>query len=116
MREKELILVTKEARQELRELWAKRVEAFLASGLSQRAWCREHGLKQERLSYWLRKFRAEASATTYSIVESAKENGLKPFEYLKYLFTELPNAAAKDLDEFLPWSETIPDYCRTTRK
>lgn len=54
--------MTKEARQELRELWAKRVEAFLASGLSQRAWCREHGLKQERLSYWLRKFRAEASA------------------------------------------------------
>lgn len=62
MREKELILVTKEARQELRELWAERVVAFLASGLSQRAWCREHGLKQERLSYWLRKFRAEASA------------------------------------------------------
>jgi hypothetical protein len=59
---------------------------------------------------------ARASATTYSIVESAKENGLKPFEYLKYLFTELPNAAAKDLNEFLPWSETIPDYCRTTRK
>ncbi len=59
---------------------------------------------------------ARASATTYSIVESAKENGLKPYEYLKYLFTELPNAAAKDLDEFLPWSETIPDYCRTARK
>src|SRR5690606_40164112 len=31
---------------------------------------------------------AKASATTYSIVESAKENGLKPFEYLTYLFTE----------------------------
>jgi hypothetical protein len=59
---------------------------------------------------------AGASATTYSIVESAKENGLKPFEYLKYLFTELPNATSKDLDEFLPWSETIPDYCRITRK
>jgi len=59
---------------------------------------------------------ARASATTYSVVESAKENGLKSFEYLKYLFTELPNATAKDLDEFLPWSETIPDYCRTTRK
>jgi hypothetical protein len=58
--------VTKEARQELRELWAERVEAFLASGLSQRAWCREHGLKQERLSYWLRKFRAEASAKIWT--------------------------------------------------
>ena len=29
---------------------------------------------------------AKASAVAYSIVESAKENGLNPFEYLKYLF------------------------------
>jgi transposase len=59
---------------------------------------------------------AQASATIYSIVESAKENGLKPFEYLKYLFTELPSAAGKSLDEVLHWSETIPDYCRTSRR
>ena len=58
---------------------------------------------------------AQASATTYSIVESAKENGLKPFEYLEYLFTELPNASADDLDSFLPWSPTIPDRCRTKK-
>jgi len=36
---------------------------------------------------------ADASAIIYSIVESAKENGLKSFDYLDYLFTELPNAA-----------------------
>jgi len=58
---------------------------------------------------------AQASATTYSIVESAKENGLKPFEYLEYLFTELPNASVDDLDSFLPWSPTIPDHCRTKK-
>ena len=59
---------------------------------------------------------AQASATIYSIVESAKENGLKPFEYLKYLFTALPNATSKDLDDFLPWSNTLPDHCRTTSR
>jgi transposase len=59
---------------------------------------------------------AKASATTYSIVESAKENGLKPFEYLTYLFTELPNATTKALDEFLPWSESLPDNCRIPSK
>lgn len=59
---------------------------------------------------------AKASATTYSIVESAKENGLKPFEYLIYLFTELPNATTKALDEFLPWSESLPDNCRIPSK
>lgn len=31
--------MTKEAKQELRELWAERIEPFLSSGLSQRAWC-----------------------------------------------------------------------------
>jgi hypothetical protein len=59
---------------------------------------------------------AKASATTYSIVESAKENGLKPFEYLTYLFTELPNATTRDLDEFLPWSQSLPDNCRILSK
>lgn len=34
---------------------------------------------------------AKASAITYSIIETAKENSLNPFEYLRYLFEELPN-------------------------
>ena len=59
---------------------------------------------------------AKASATTYRIVESAKENGLKPFEYLTYLFTELPNATTKALDDVLPWSEFLPDNCRIPSK
>ncbi|HOA53955.1 MAG TPA: hypothetical protein PKI05_17005 [Thermogutta sp.] len=42
-----------------RELWAERIEAFLASGLSQRAWCQEHGLRQNQLGYWLRKLKPE---------------------------------------------------------
>ena len=59
---------------------------------------------------------ATASATTYSIVESAKENGLKPIEYQTYLFTALPNATTKALAEFLPWSESLPDNCRIPSK
>jgi len=58
---------------------------------------------------------ARASATIYSIVETAKENGLNPFEYLKYLFEKLPNVDIKDkeaLDDVLPWSTTLPAYCR----
>jgi len=58
---------------------------------------------------------ANASATLYSIVETAKENGLIPFEYLKYLLERLPNIDTKDrdaLDTLLPYSQDIPDYCR----
>jgi len=34
---------------------------------------------------------ARASAVTYSIMETAKENDLNPFLYLQYLFEQLPN-------------------------
>lgn len=42
----------------------------------------------------------------HRILESGKENGLKPFGYLRYLFTEA-RRCIEDLDEFSPWSETI---------
>lgn len=58
---------------------------------------------------------AKASATIYSIVESAKENGLNPYEYLQYLFERMPNLdiTNKDiLDELLPWSSSLPQELR----
>ena len=35
---------------------------------------------------------AEASATIYSLIETAKANGLEPYRYLRYLFERLPVA------------------------
>ena len=55
---------------------------------------------------------ARASAITYSIVETAKENGLIPMEYLKYLFERLPNLGDNVLEDLLPWSKTLPESCR----
>lgn len=58
---------------------------------------------------------AKASAIVYSIIETAKENGLNPFHYLTYLFERLPNLDPQDkeeLDQLLPWSETLPPTCR----
>jgi transposase len=54
---------------------------------------------------------ARASATAYSIVETAKENGLNPMAYLTYLFEQLPNVDLQDelaLEALLPWSKTLP--------
>lgn len=59
---------------------------------------------------------AKASAITFSLIESAKENGLKPFEYLKYLLEELPNIDNGDLSKFMPWSDEIPENCRTLKR
>ena len=51
---------------------------------------------------------AKASAIAFSIMETAKDNGLKPFEYLAFLFETLPNAKTSQLDDFLPWSSSLP--------
>ena len=61
---------------------------------------------------------AKASATIYSVVETAKENGLNPFVYLKYLFEKLPNLDIQDqnaVDELLPWSEALSSECRVNK-
>lgn len=41
---------------------------------------------------------AQASANLYSLIETAKANGLEPFHYLNYLFDKLP--LAKSQEEF----------------
>lgn len=63
---------------------------------------------------------AEASADVFSIIETAKMNDLDVFGYLNYLLTELPKLGTEPTDEqlayVLPWSETLPDYCRNQSK
>ena len=54
---------------------------------------------------------ATASATIFSICETAKENGLNPFDYLTFLFRALPNNPKADIDDFLPGGCMIPDSC-----
>jgi len=45
----------------------------------------------------------KASANLYSLVETAKANGLEPYAYLRYLFTKLPAAeSVEDFEALLP--------------
>jgi transposase len=39
---------------------------------------------------------AVAAAFYYSLIETAKANGLRPYDYLRYLFDKLPLAETKD--------------------
>ena len=59
---------------------------------------------------------AEASAAAYSIIETAKANGLDPYKYLTFIFSYLPGQdlvrEPEKIDEFLPWSETVKKYCK----
>jgi len=47
----------------------------------------------------------------YSIIETAKENGLHPFNYMKYLLEQLPNMTSGEVEKLLPWSDVLPAEC-----
>ena len=56
---------------------------------------------------------AKASAVIYSILETAKQNGLKPYDYLNYIFETMPTLPSQDkYDALLPWSSELPESCR----
>lgn len=47
---------------------------------------------------------AKASPTLYSLIETAKANGLNPYEYLLHVFERIPLVkSTEDLEELLPW-------------
>ena len=57
---------------------------------------------------------AKASAVMFSLIETAKENGLNPFTYLVYVFENAPNRNIRNdpnaLQQFLP--AFVPSYIR----
>ena len=63
---------------------------------------------------------AQASAIMYSLVETAKANNLKIYEYLMYLLEEIPqhmdDTSLDFVEDLLPWSKKIPETCRKKTK
>jgi transposase len=48
---------------------------------------------------------AHASAVMYSLIETAKANGIEPQEYLYRLFESLPHVKSREkLEALLPWN------------
>ena len=52
---------------------------------------------------------AQASAILYSLVETAKVNGLVPFDYLHHLLRELPGKPVH-IDQLLPWNIDLTQH------
>lgn len=59
---------------------------------------------------------AKTSAIIYSIVETAKANNLKPYDYVQYLLEEIPKHMDETnrsfIENLLPWSESLPAEIR----
>ena len=66
------------------------------------------------------KFFDETMQGLLEAAEIAKANGLRVYEYLEYVLTEL--AAHQDdtsrdfLADLLPWSKAVPKKCHTVKK
>ena len=65
---------------------------------------------------------ATANAVLYTLVETARANGLNVYEYLSYLLTVMPNTDFKNhpelIEDYLPWAKKLPKECTliNTRK
>lgn len=59
---------------------------------------------------------AKASAAVYSLVETAKANGLNVYAYLQYVLMNIPDMNwRKDpacLEDLMPWSQEVQEECK----
>ena len=59
---------------------------------------------------------ATSSACVYSLVETAKANGLNPYKYLEYILSRMPGMNFKDnpniLNLMMPWDSLIQEVCK----
>lgn len=59
---------------------------------------------------------AEASAGIYTLIETAKANGLNPWKYVQYILGDIPESAfmqySEYLEYYLPWDPIIQKICR----
>ena len=59
---------------------------------------------------------ADSSAVVYTLVETAKANGLDPYDYLLNVLSAMPyvgkNPTPEELDRLMPWSTDILQSCQ----
>lgn len=59
---------------------------------------------------------AEASAGIYTLIETAKANGLNPWKYIKFILSDIPGTSFLEypeyLEEYMPWDPMIQKLCR----
>ena len=57
---------------------------------------------------------ANASMTVFSIVETAKANGINPQKYLEFLLEKRPDKEMTDeaLEALMPWNSQVMEICK----
>lgn len=59
---------------------------------------------------------ATASAGVYSLVETAKANGLNPKKYIEFILSDMPGTdflrQSEILEDYMPWNPRVKEICR----
>ena len=57
---------------------------------------------------------ADASIMVFSLLETARANGINPYKYLEFLLESRPNEKMTDeqLDRLSPWNENVKQICQ----
>lgn len=59
---------------------------------------------------------ASASAGVYSLIETAKANGLSPMKYIQYILSTMPGSSFIEdpeyLEDYLPWNPDVQKLCK----
>jgi transposase len=59
---------------------------------------------------------AEASAGIYTLIETAKANGLSPMKYIQFILGDIPGTSFMEypeyLEEYMPWDPLVQKLCR----
>ncbi len=56
---------------------------------------------------------AQGSVIIFSLIETAKENGLNPYAYLLYILRTAPGLPGESSESLLPWN--VPEDCKNTK-
>lgn len=57
---------------------------------------------------------ADANMMVFSLLETARANGINPYKYLEFLLESRPNEKMTDeqLDSLSPWNENVKQICQ----
>lgn len=57
---------------------------------------------------------ADASMMVFSLLETARANGINPYKYLEFLLKSRPDEKMTDeqLESLSPWNENVKQICK----
>ena len=81
------------------ENWAALIQECNASGLSNREFCRQHGISEKSFYYWLRKLRQQAVEETEThLIKLAPASTEEDMLHIRYHGAELRIPSGVDMD------------------